>query len=103
MKLGVKHERELGNLKKTRKKTPLYTAEVIELNNMGLRGETDGHVGGGLGPPLKDLEGNPPKRGPTTGETGKEGWIGIYKQREHVCLVRTPMADSASTATARPR
>jgi len=58
--------------------------------------------GGGLGPPLRNLEGNPPKRGPTTGETDKEGWVGVYEQREHVCLVRTPMAYSASTATSAP-
>ena len=36
--------------------------------------------GGGLGPYLRNLEGNPPTRGPTTGETDKEGWIGVYEQ-----------------------
>jgi len=59
-----------------------------------------GGVGGGVEPPQRTLEGTPPKESPTTGETDKEGWIGIYEQREHVCLVRTPMAYSASTATA---
>ena len=63
------------------------------------RGPSATTGGGGLGPHLRNLEGNPPKRGPTMGETDKEGWIGVYKQQEHVCLVRTLMAYLASTAT----
>jgi len=41
---------------------------------VGRRRQSDvATVGGGLGPPLRNLEGNPRKRGPMTGETDKEG------------------------------
>ena len=35
----------------------------------------------------EDPGGKPPKEGSDNGETDKEGWIGVYEQQEHVCLV----------------